>query len=313
MAIIFNNPANLWFLLSIPLLILLHFATLNVTKKKALTFANFDAIARVTGQNLFFRNITQLFIRSLIIIFIVLAISETTLIYTGRSSDFDFILNIDVSSSMSTTDFDPNRLEAAKGSAIKFIDSLNSQANIGLVTFSGTSLVESSLINQKSRIKALIKNIEPKIVGGTDLGGTITTSVNLLLPSENSKIIILLTDGRSNVGVPLQQAIDYANKNSVLIYTIGVATEEGGVIPGVEDIDAVLRLDEESLRYISSSTGGKYFRAVDQESLTNSYNQIASSSIRRISTNLSLLFMITAFILLFVEWILSNSKLRILP
>ncbi|MBI2662945.1 VWA domain-containing protein [Candidatus Woesearchaeota archaeon] len=313
MAIIFNNPLNLWFLLSIPLLILLHFATLTATKKKALTFANFDAISRVTGQNLYFRNVTQLFIRIMIIIFIVLAISGTNLVYSGQSSDFDYVLAIDTSSSMETTDFEPNRLEAAKTAATQFIDSLNSQARIGLVTFSGTSFVESDLTDQKARIKSLIENLNPRAVGGTNVGEAITTSVNLLLPSENARVIILLTDGRSNIGVPLQQAIDYANKNRALVYSIGVATEEGGQFPGLEDVEAVLTLDESSLIEISTATGGKYFRAVDEDSLINSYQQIASSSIRRISTDLTLFFMITAFSLLFIEWLLSNSKLRILP
>ncbi len=313
MAIIFNNPFYLWFLVSIPLLILLHFATLKATKKKALTFANFDAIARVTGQNLFFKNITQLFMRILIIIFIVLAISGTTLVYSGKSSDLDFVLAIDTSSSMSATDIEPNRLEAAKEAAVDFIDSLGAKTKIGIVTFSGTGFVETSLTDELNRVKTLIRNIKPRAVGGTNLGEAIITSINLLLSSEKARVIILLTDGRSNIGIPLQQAIDYANKNTVLVYTIGVATEEGGIIPGLEDVDALLKLDEKSLIEIATSTGGKYFRAVDKESLINSYKQISSFSIRRISTNLSLLFMITAFSLLFIEWLLSNTKFRILP
>ncbi|MBI2667673.1 VWA domain-containing protein [Candidatus Woesearchaeota archaeon] len=313
MAVVFSNPLYLWFLLSVPLLIILHFISLKSLKRKALTFANFDAISRVTGQSLFTKNITLLSIRILILICIIFAISGTTLIYTGRSSDFDFILAIDSSSSMSATDFQPNRLEAAKESAVGFVDSLSSEAKIGLVTFSGTAFVESSLIEELGRIKSLVKNMQLRQVGGTNLGEAITTSVNLLLQSQKSKVIILLTDGRSNVGIPIQQAIDYANKNTVLVYTIGVATEEGGFIPELEGGDALLRLDEQSLSQIATSTGGKYFRAVDKESLTNAYQQISSSTIRRVSTDLSLFFMVIAFSLLFIEWLLSTTKFKILP
>lgn len=313
MALVFSNPVYLWFLLSIPLLIILHFISLRALKRKALTFANFDAISRVTGQSLFTKNITLLSIRILILVCIIFSISGTTLIYTGRSSDFDFILAIDSSSSMSATDFQPNRFEAAKESAVEFIDLLSSETKIGLVTFSGTAFVESSLIEELPRIKSLIKNMQLRLVGGTNLGEAITTSVNLLLQSQKSKIIILLTDGRSNVGIPIQQAVDYANKNTVLVYTIGVATEEGGVIPELEGGDALLRLDEQSLIQISTSTGGKYFRAISKESLSNAYQQISSSTIRRVSTDLSLFFMVIAFSLLFIEWLLSSTKFKILP
>ena len=169
------------------------------------------------------------------------------------------------------------------------------------------------MVEELGRIKSLVKNIQLRQVGGTNLGEAITTSVNLLLQSQKSKVIILLTDGRSNVGIPIQQAIDYANKNTVLVYTIGVATEEGGFIPELEGGDALLRLDEQSLVQIATSTGGKYFKAVDKESLTNAYQQISSSAIRRISTDLSLFFMVIAFSLLFIEWLLSTTKFKILP
>ena len=313
MAIIFSNPSYLWFLLAIPFLVILHFATLRVTKRKALTFANFDAISRVTGQSLFSKNLTILYIRVSILTFIILAISGTTLVYSGRSSDFDFVLTIDSSSSMSAADFEPNRFEAAKEAAIAFIDSLNSEAKIGLVTFSGTAFVESSLTEELGRIKSLIRALRVRTVGGTNIGDSITTSVNLLLYSDRSRVIILLTDGQSNIGIPLRQAIDYANKNTALIYTVGVATEQGGTLPELSEIDAVLRLDEKSLVEIATATGGKYFRAVDKESLINAYQEISSSTIRRISTDLSLLFMIVAFSLLFIEWLLASTKFRILP
>ena len=111
----------------------------------------------------------------------------------------------------------------------------------------------------------------------------------------------------------VDQALDYANQNTILIHTIGVATEEGGNLPKLKDQDTLFRLDDQSLIEIATSTGGKYFRAVDKISLTNAYKEVSSSTIRRISTDLSLLFMVTAFSLLFIEWLLSNTKFRVLP
>tara|TARA_Y100000310_G_scaffold340066_1_gene434656 strand:+ start:7239 stop:8111 length:873 start_codon:yes stop_codon:yes gene_type:complete len=290
---------------------MLHFIAVKTTEKRALQFANYEAISRVTGQKIFSKNITVLFIRVSILVVIILALTGTTLISTGRSSDFDFVLAIDASSSMAADDFNPNRLEAAKEAANEFIDLISAQTNIGLITFSGTSFIETELTNDLSKVRNLIRGIEIKRVGGTDLGESIITSSNLLLKSENAKIVILLTDGQSNVGVPLKEAIDYANQNEIIIHTIGVATEEGGTLPGLEDIG--LRLDETSLINIASSTRGVYFRALDKDSLLAAYEEISTFTIRRISTDLTLLFMITAFLLLFIEWLLSTKKFRILP
>ena len=146
-------------------------------------------------------------------------------------------------------------------------------------------------------------------MGGTDLGEAIVTSVNLLLNSEKGKSIILLTDGQSNVGVPIVDAVEYANIKHVTIYTIGVGTEEGGSYIG----DVVLKLDEEVLRSIAVSTEGNYYRAEDQESLDEAYNEIAHLTETKIKSDLSITFLIIAFLLLLVEWLLINTKYRTIP
>src|SRR3989344_7113566 len=113
MEIVFSNPEYLWGLAFIPVIVLMHFLALNYSKARALKFANFPALARISkgvGSNY---NITILIIRILIFALIILAISGTVLVYYGKSASAAYVLAIDASSSMLVDDFEPNRMEAA--------------------------------------------------------------------------------------------------------------------------------------------------------------------------------------------------------
>jgi Ca-activated chloride channel family protein len=310
MEIIFKQPIYLWFLISIFLLILVHLFTLKYVRRRALKFANFEAIARVTGKQILSQNVSLLAIRILTLILVVLALSGTTIQYVGQSSDFDFVLAIDSSSSMSSDDFNPNRLEAAKREAINFVNSLSAKTKVGIVSFSGISLIEQDLTDDLDMIKDSIKKIKISEVGGTDLGEAIVTSSNLLIKSDRAKVIILLTDGQSNVGIPVEEAIAYAFSYQIIIYPIGIATEKGGRIAGVETVS---KINENTLNTIAFNTDGTYYRATDQQSLADAYKKVASSTRESLTIDLTMLLMTLALLLLFVEWALVNTKYRTIP
>ncbi len=312
MEIIFQNPIYLWFLISIGLLLIVHVFTLKHVKRRALNFANFDAIARVTGKKILSQNTPLLSIRIFTLLFATLALAGTTLVYTGQSNEFSFVLAIDASGSMTSTDFLPTRLEAAKKEAISFVNSLSSYTKVGLISFSGTSFIEEELTTDLDKIKNSINKVEIKKIGGTDLGEVIITSVNMLSKEPKSKVLIILTDGRSNVGVDIREAIPYAIKNEVLIYTIGIATKSGGTIKGIPQ-ELLLKLDSETLQTISFNTGGKYFEATDETSLTKAYREISRSTRELITLDLTFLFMTLTLLLLFIEWALVNTKYRTIP
>ncbi|MBL7148219.1 MAG: VWA domain-containing protein [Nanoarchaeota archaeon] len=309
MEIVFNHPIYLWFLLALPLLIITHFLSLKSTKKKALKFANFDAIARVTGNQILSYNAGLLFVRMFIFLLVIFSVAGVTLWYSGMGSNFDFVLAIDTSSSMLVDDFTPNRIEVAKSSAKEFLSEISSDNKVGVVTFAGTTFIDKELTNDFDEVRYVIDNIGVKKTGGTDLGEAIVTSVNLLLNSDKGKSIILLTDGQSNIGLPTVDAVEYANLKHVTIYTIGIGTEEGGSYIG----EAILKLDEEGLRSIATSTEGNYYKAEDKESLDYAYKEIAHLTETKIKKNLSITFLIIAFILLLMEWLLINTKYRTIP
>ena len=313
MEVTFQNIHGLWFLLAIPLLIVMHSFTIEESKKRALKFANFEAISRITGQQIFSKNLTLLVFRTIALLIIVLATSELTLHYTGQSSNFDIVLAIDSSASMLANDLFPNRLEVAKQEAINFINQLDENANIGIVSFAGTTFIDQSLTNNQNKIKEAINNIQIKQLGGTDISEAIVTSSNLLIPSKNAKAIVLLTDGQENLGL-LEDATSYAIQNSIVIYTIGIGTEEGSKLPGLETgTEAILKVNENSLILIADSTNGKFFTAKNKDELSQAYKEISASTIRRISKNLAPLLLSAALILLFIEWFLANTKFKTIP
>jgi len=308
MEIIFNNPEYLWFLFSIPILIFAHFATFKNVKRRAIKFANFAAIQRITGGEVLSKNLTLLFVRILILLLFVLAISGATFVYKGMASNYDYIIAMDNSNSMIVEDFEPTRFDAAKSAAKDFVNQLDPDNYVGILSFSSVSLIESQLSADFTHVKAVIDGIELSEVGGTDMGQAIINGANLLFDSDKGKAVILITDGQSNIGIPLDEAVDYVNKRDVIVHTIGIGTTEGSSFFGT-----TLTLDEESMAYIAANTGGRYFKAENVEELKNAYSQIIELTERKISQHLNMSFIFLALLLLLYEWILINTRFRTIP
>ena len=312
MEIIFNNPMYLWFLVVIPLMILAHFISLRFTRKKALKFANFAAIEYVTGRRILSKNYIILAFRLVTIFLLILAVSGVVLWYEGLGGEKDFMLAIDASGSMLAKDYDPDRLAAAKNSALVFMDFLPDNTNVGVISFAGVSFIKQRPTNDMRKVEKAIENISIELVGGTAIGSAIISSVNLFSGNGKSKVLVLLTDGQNNVGPSVDEAISYANKNHVTVHTIGVGTEEGG---GFEELNLtfVSKLDSETLRRIADETKGKYYEAMNETHLSGIYENIALSNFQKVSFDLSLLFLLIAVVLIFIEWGLINTKYRTLP
>lgn len=312
--ITFVNPESLWFLFSLPFLFLVHLITLDFTKRRAVRFANFEALKRadsgIRSVKLFSHNLFLLGLQVLTLVLLVFAIAGTTFWYSGISSDYDFVLAIDASGSMLANDFNPNRLDASKESAIRFVESIKKDTAVGVVSFSGTGFINQELTNDKISLINVIDSIDVEFASGTALGDAIVTSSNMFNAGEKASVIVLLTDGQSNVGVPLEEAVAYANKRHVTIHTIGVGTASGGSLQG---ISALSKLDEEELRWIAESTGGKFFSADSKDKIDSAYFEINTETKRKIPIRLNTPFVIIALIIIFMQWVLINTKYRTIP
>ncbi|MFH1636980.1 MAG: VWA domain-containing protein [Candidatus Woesearchaeota archaeon] len=307
-SVAFTKAHYLWMLGIVPLLVFVHFYSLKYGRKQALKFANFEAIRRVTGEKVVSKNVILLLMRAATITFLILAVSGTVLWYTGSSSKYDLVLAIDSSSSMLAEDYVPNRIESAKASAVMFIESLAGEIRIGLITFSGASFIENTLTSDLNEIMDAINNIETSTLGGTDIGQAIITSANLM-QGEKPGVIVLITDGQDNVGIPVDDAIAYARKENIVVHTIGLGTVEGGKISGME---AAFKLDESTLQKIAAETGGQYFRPTSSKELINAFGDISEIRMRPMSRDVSVFLLIMALFFLFVEWGLIATKYTII-
>jgi len=314
----FEHPVYLWYLWSIPLLIVTHYAFLKYTRRRAMRFANFQALKRVTDEKIVTKNHIILIIRSIIIICLILAMAGTTLWYKGKSNNNDFVIAIDTSSSMTAQDFKPTRIDSAKEYVNTFIDNLNSEANVGIISFSGAAFIEHLPSSNKAEVKRAVSDIQPAQVGGTDIAGAIVTGINMLVGSKKGKLMILITDGSNTVSFftkdPIDEAIRYARSNSVSVYTIGMGTVSGpiGYLPEYYNVSSVF--DDVTLQKIANNTGGTYYYAGNQQELDATYKDILSSTKEAyVPIPFGSVLAISALILIFVEWGLISTRFRSLP
>ena len=318
MYLTFENPEYLWFLLSIPLLIVSHFAFLRYSKRKAIRFANFQALKRVSNQKIMTKNHMVLLARMVILFTLILAVSGTKVWYLAYTNQNDFVIAIDSSSSMTAKDLEPSRFEAAKDYTIKFIDELSTDSKVGLVSFSGASFIETLPTDDFSKLRKSINGLEIAKVGGTNIPDAIVTSTNLLLASDKGRTIILMTDGSNTVSYfirdPILEGINYARQNNVMIYTIGIGSETGpiGYLPEYYNISSVY--DSNTLMKIANETGGRYFDAKTTKDLDNTFDAIlANASEAYIGFDLGIGLLIIALGMIFLEWGLISTRFRAIP
>jgi Ca-activated chloride channel family protein len=191
---------------------------------------------------------------------------------------------IDVSASMLAKDLKPNRLDALKNVAEEFIKNRISD-RIGLVEYAGESYTKTPLTTDKSVTLRSLKDIKYNniIEGGTAIGMGLATSVNRIKDSKaKSKVIILLTDGVNNAGfIDPMTAAELATEFQIKIYSIGLGTNGLALSPvGIDSrgkfnyANVQVEIDEKLLTQISEMTGGKYFRATDNDRLKEIYSDI---------------------------------------
>ncbi len=197
------------------------------------------------------------------------------------SEGIDIVLAMDVSTSMLARDFTPDRISAAKDIAIEFIAQRPSD-RMGIVVFAGESYTQCPLTTDRATLINLMKEVQTGIIeDGTALGNGLATAVARLMDSDApSRVIILLTDGVNNRGeVSPKMAAEIAQTYGIRVYTIGVGAN--GVAPypvmtpwGVDVQNMQVEIDEELLKEIAASTGGRYFRATDNTKLAEIYGEI---------------------------------------
>ena len=281
----FGQPYYLLLILILPLLVLWYFKR-GQNQEATIRFSNLDLIPESVIRNGKMKNMFFIIGRLFIMLLIIFALARPRLSDTIRESKteiVDILLVIDQSSSMLAQDFKPNRLEAAKEVAKKFIKDREGD-RLGLIVFSGEPYIQCPLTRDINVLLEFTDKIEiiDREHDGTAIGMAIANSINRLRESDTkSKTIILLSDGSNNQGEldPITAA-GLAAKFDIKIYTVAAGTHGLAPYPvtdawGRQVIQKVqVDVDEESLKEIANITGGQFFRATDNKSLLKIYEEI---------------------------------------
>lgn len=270
---------------------------------------------------------------ALSMIIVILARPQTTDNWQNTEVEgIDIMLAVDVSTSMLAEDLKPNRLEAAKEVAAKFINGRPND-NIGLTIFAGESFTQCPLTVDHAVLLNLFQSIKGDIAqrglieDGTAIGMGLANAINRLKDSKaKSKVIILLTDGTNNRGdISPLTAAEIAKSLGIRIYTIGVGTNGMAPYPiptamGVQYMNVPVEIDESTLTQIAGTANGNYFRATSNSKLEEVYEEI--DKLEKTKLNVKEYskrqeeyrwFALAAFLCVLLEVLLRNSILKKIP
>lgn len=279
----FANPQFFLLLAFVPLLIYWYWRKerQRYPELQVPTLEGFRSAPRSWRQR--FRHLIPV-LRVLAVILLVAALARPQSFSSGEkitTEGIDIVLATDISGSMLAEDFKPNRIEAAKAVAQDFVAGRPND-RIGLVVFAGESFTQCPLTVDHEVVKGLIGQLRSGMVeDGTAIGMGLATAVSRLKESRaKSRVIVLLTDGVNNRGfIDPITAAGIAHSFGIRVYTVGVGTRGLAPYPfqtnmGIRYQNMPVEIDEEMLKKIAAQTGGKYFRATDNDKLKEIYGEI---------------------------------------
>src|SRR5919202_854056 len=293
---IFLWPTMLLLLLLIPVLIAAYIWMQRRRTRYALRYASLSLVKEALGKGPGIRRHIPpaLFLTSLAVMIVALARPQA--VVTLPSQEGTVILTMDVSGSMFATDLQPNRMEAAKAAALKFVDRQPKGVQIGVVSFSDNAFVVQAPTADHDAVIAAINRLYPQ--RGTAIGRGLLTSLDAIFGTPSSDtplqdttptpeptpvpkgyyepaIVVLLTDGESNQGPDPIDAGQEAAKRGVRVYTIGVGSEEGAILR-IRGRAIRTRLDEATLKRMAELTDAEYYNASNEQDLQAIYEKLGT-------------------------------------
>lgn len=326
----FEYPHLLW-LLVIPALLIVHYIYLELCGRQPHLRVSDIRYWKAGGKSvLSYLRHAPMLLRTIALSMIIIAIARprsSSKMDKIDTEGIDIVLAMDVSTSMLARDFTPDRISAAKDIAIEFISQRPSD-RIGIVVFAGESYTQCPLTTDRATLINLMKEIQTGLIeDGTAIGNGLATAVARMQGSDaKSRVVILLTDGVNNRGeITPQTAADIAKTYGIRVYTIGVGANGTAPYPvitpwGVQMQDVEVEIDEDLLKGIAETTGGRYFRATDNTKLSEIYSEINKMEKARTTIDsfpvykeLFMDFALVALICLLLEVVFNAFILKRLP
>jgi Ca-activated chloride channel homolog len=273
----FQYPLLLLALLALPLLVGLYVLNQRRRQAYAIRFTNLALMGQVMGRQPGFRRHLPAALFLLGFTGLLLAMARPTAAVAVPKEKATVMLTVDVSGSMAATDVQPTRIEAARQAGRALINELPGQARVGLVSFNAQASVVAPLTRDHQSVQDALQSLQPG--GGTAIGDALELSVQQLVQNrtggaKSPEMIVLLTDGTSNTGVPPADGAAQAKAAGIPVETIGIGQRGKTTFLGGRPIDGV---DEQALQSISDSTGGHYFYAAEAGVLQNIFGSLGSA------------------------------------
>lgn len=331
----FENPQYLYWLLVIPVMVAVYVLIRLLNKKQFERFASLKLREYLVPMFSPTRANTKFILFTLIIALLIIGaanLQSGSKMEKVKREGIDIFLCVDISNSMHAEDIAPNRLERSKQAIYKLISKLGGD-RIGVIVFAGNAYVQLPITTDYSAAKMFLSTVDTDLIPtqGTEIGRAIELAVKSFGESENSKAIVIISDGEDHENGDAVKAAQEAAKNGIKIYTIGMGLDEGAPIPLYnqygkrtgykKDKDGnivITKLDDHILRQIAEIGDGIYVRASNSNvGLDKIYDDISLAKKSEIESKMFTdyedrfqWFIGAAIILIIIEILISSGKQR---
>ena len=327
----FLAPGRLWLLLVVLALGGAYVAVLRWRSTTQIRFTRIDLLDSVAPRRPSWRRHVVAGIQLLGLALAVVAIARPVERTTERTeTDGRILVLFDVSLSMMANDVDPDRITAAQAAARQFVDEVDDNVEVGLISFAGIVNVEVPPTLDRDRLFSGIDRLE--LAEATAIGDALSTASRLLVSAAEDSagetgrdpdddrppgVIVLLTDGETTVGRPTLDGAEEAAANGIPVYAISFGTPFGAILdPGGTGqlIPVPIRHDE--MVRVAELTGGLAFEAATGDELAAAYDDIRESLGETLGDEIEIIteqtwrWALAAFGLLALAWGLSLWWLR---
>lgn len=274
----FENPAFLYLLIIIPVIIVIRLLEMRKRKLKLKKFGDLSLLKQLMPDVSSSRKSLKfwLMIAALALLIVMLARPQMgTRISQEKRKGIEVIISLDISNSMRAEDVVPSRLDKSKMLVENMVDNFTND-KVGLVVFAGDAFIQLPITSDYVSAKMFLQNTDPSLIAtqGTDLAGAIELSSKSFTQQDKvGRAILIITDGEDHEGGAIEAA-EKARKNGIRVFVLGVGSTKGSPVPdgnggymkdnsGQEVISA---LNEEMCKQVAQAGGGAYIH-VDNTSL----------------------------------------------
>lgn len=291
-ALEWQNPSAFWFLLLVPLWLWWYRNQQALFWETAFRHTPLAVMEHLKHSPKGLKRLLfPLWVIGLQVLF-VLALARPVMTGSIPTLQVNLMLVMDISLSMLADDIEPDRLEAAKDAAIRFVNSLPDDVRVGLELFAGNNYVIERPTRDHEAVTAYIDTLsERHLQMRTEIGGALKTAVEVLSldagvsdeeqvgsGEKPKQVIVLMSDGDSQEGYPWSAAVAMAREENITVYTIGVgSTGEASIV--YQGRRVPVSFNENILRQIATVSGGRFFRVANADEFQKVYEQVKQQAV----------------------------------